>query len=152
MSVGLNLLNLKRIDSIVSKGVHWWDYMAVGVRRMDRLEEDGKVREGTVEVNKGTAWEEGIERDWIVGRDSYCYFIEGNFDHYLFNVSHCLDEINFVDKNVWIGNWLFSFSFLNVDSKGFSNPWWVLLFTINKKRVIDWLSISKRRYCFYTKY
>ena len=61
MSVGLNLLNLKSIDFIVSKGVHWSDDMAVGVGRMDRLEEDGKVQEGTVvEVNKGTAWEEGI--------------------------------------------------------------------------------------------
>jgi len=135
MSVGLNLLNLKRIDFIVSKGVHWWDYMAVGVGRMDRLE-DGKLQEDIVEVNKGTAWEVGIERDWIAGRDWYCYFIEGNFDHYLFNVSHCLDEISFVDKNVWIGNWMFSFSFLNVDSKGFSNPWDVLLFTINRS---EWL-------------
>ena len=86
---------------------------------MDTLEEDGKVREGTVEVSKGTAWEGGIEGDWIAGKDSWRYFIESSFGVYLLVKRDCKDWINF---SVWIENWEFSFNFLNAGSKGFSNP------------------------------
>lgn len=65
MSVGLNFPNLKNIGFIVNK-----EDMVVEVESMDTLEEDGKVQEGTVEVSKSIASKEGIEVDWIAGKDS----------------------------------------------------------------------------------